>query len=149
MAKPEWGTKRTCQSCGVPFYDLKKKNIECPKCGAAFNPNPPAKPKRPTPTPSTPKPEEEKPPVPAEGESKPSLPDKGDDGGDSVKISAPDVSDDGEVDGLEVDGELDGVDEETGDDEDSLIEDTSDLGTEDDDMSEVKEHIDDGVEDKN
>ena len=33
--------------------------------------------------------------------------------------------------------------------DDKLIEDTSDLGENDDDMSEVKEHIDDGVEDKN
>ena len=38
------------------------------------------------------------------------------------------------------------VDDEGKDDE--LIEDTSDLGEDDDDMSEVKEHIDDGVEDK-
>ncbi len=49
MAKSEWGEKRTCQSCGAPFYDLKKKNIECPKCGAAFVLVPPAKPQRPPP----------------------------------------------------------------------------------------------------
>lgn len=38
MSKPEWGTKRTCQSCGAHFYDLRKDNIVCPKCGAAYDP---------------------------------------------------------------------------------------------------------------
>ncbi|WP_339852442.1 FYDLN acid domain-containing protein, partial [uncultured Nisaea sp.] len=32
MAKPEWGIKRTCQSCGARFYDLMKSPIVCPKC---------------------------------------------------------------------------------------------------------------------
>lgn len=38
MAKPEWGTKRICQSCNAPFYDLKRDPIVCPKCGAVFDP---------------------------------------------------------------------------------------------------------------
>lgn len=33
MSKPEWGIKRTCQSCGTRFYDLKRTPIVCPKCG--------------------------------------------------------------------------------------------------------------------
>ncbi|MGE0660792.1 MAG: TIGR02300 family protein [Reyranellaceae bacterium] len=33
MSKPEWGVKRTCQSCAVRFYDLKRTPIVCPKCG--------------------------------------------------------------------------------------------------------------------
>lgn len=33
MAKPEWGTKRTCLQCGEHFYDLKKDPIKCPHCG--------------------------------------------------------------------------------------------------------------------
>ena len=32
MAKPSWGNKRTC-NCGIRFYDLNKKQIECPGCG--------------------------------------------------------------------------------------------------------------------
>lgn len=32
MAKPEWGTKRTCTHCGARFYDLNKRPIICPKC---------------------------------------------------------------------------------------------------------------------
>lgn len=46
MAKPEWGTKRTCQSCGAPFYDLNKKPIVCPKCGANYDIESQARPKR-------------------------------------------------------------------------------------------------------
>lgn len=38
MAKPEWGTKRICQSCGAPFYDLRRDPIICPKCDATFDP---------------------------------------------------------------------------------------------------------------
>ncbi len=37
MAKAQWGLKRTCQSCGVRFYDLGRAPIVCPKCGAAFD----------------------------------------------------------------------------------------------------------------
>jgi uncharacterized protein (TIGR02300 family) len=36
LAKPEWGTKRLCQSCGAKFYDLLRSPITCPKCGAVF-----------------------------------------------------------------------------------------------------------------
>jgi uncharacterized protein (TIGR02300 family) len=28
-----WGVKRTCNACGVRFYDLRKSPIICPKCG--------------------------------------------------------------------------------------------------------------------
>lgn len=37
MAKPEWGTKRTCLSCGAKFYDLLRSPILCPACGAEFD----------------------------------------------------------------------------------------------------------------
>jgi uncharacterized protein (TIGR02300 family) len=38
VSKPEWGTKRTCQSCAAHFYDLRKDPIVCPKCGATYDP---------------------------------------------------------------------------------------------------------------
>ena len=38
MAKPEWGKKRTCQSCGTKYYDLNKTPMICPSCGAEFDP---------------------------------------------------------------------------------------------------------------
>ncbi len=47
MAKPEWGMKRHCASCGAAFYDLKKDPIVCPKCGVTFQPDAVLKPRRP------------------------------------------------------------------------------------------------------
>lgn len=38
LAKPEWGTKRQCTSCGARFYDLMKPEIACPKCGTVYDP---------------------------------------------------------------------------------------------------------------
>ncbi len=38
MSKPEWGTKRICQSCAAQFYDMRKSPIICPKCKATYNP---------------------------------------------------------------------------------------------------------------
>ena len=37
MAKPEWGTKRICQSCAARFYDFGRSPIICPACGATFD----------------------------------------------------------------------------------------------------------------
>jgi uncharacterized protein (TIGR02300 family) len=37
LAKPEWGTKRICQSCGARFYDFGRSPITCPACGAVFD----------------------------------------------------------------------------------------------------------------
>ena len=37
MVKPEWGTKRKCLSCGASFYDMRKKQFVCPKCGAEYD----------------------------------------------------------------------------------------------------------------
>ena len=36
MVKASWGTKRTC-TCSARFYDLNKKEIECPSCGETIN----------------------------------------------------------------------------------------------------------------
>lgn len=38
VAKPEWGHKRMCLSCGARFYDLNRNPITCPKCGSEFDP---------------------------------------------------------------------------------------------------------------
>ena len=38
MVKASWGSKRTCPcGNGVRFYDLNKKEIECPSCGENIN----------------------------------------------------------------------------------------------------------------
>ena len=122
MAKPEWGTKRICQGCDNPFYDLNKKNIECPSCGATFDLTPLTKTRRPTP--STPKPKEEKPIVPTELE--------GDNKDEFLDSDTPN---------------LDGNVEDDDDDDDSLIEDTSDLGSTDDELPKIKEPSKYGTED--
>lgn len=50
MAKPEWGTKRTCPKCGERFYDLQKPSpLECVACGATFEPEVVLKSKQPVP----------------------------------------------------------------------------------------------------
>src|SRR5690242_11034042 len=72
VTKPEWGTKRTCQSCGAHFYDLRKDPIHCPKCGATYDPEAILKSRRRTPekvvTPVKPV-KEELPDVEADAES--------------------------------------------------------------------------------
>ncbi len=57
MAKPEWGTKRLCRSCGARFYDLRRDPIVCPKCDAAADPEPAGKPRRSTTPQPAPKPQ--------------------------------------------------------------------------------------------
>jgi len=38
VAKPEWGKKHLCPSCGTKFYDLKRSPITCPSCGTKVEP---------------------------------------------------------------------------------------------------------------
>ncbi len=37
MVKPEWGVKRKCLACGASFYDMRKKQFTCPKCGIEYD----------------------------------------------------------------------------------------------------------------
>jgi len=46
LAKPEWGTKRICESCGAKFYDLRRDPILCPGCGTQYSPTLTARQKR-------------------------------------------------------------------------------------------------------
>ena len=46
MAKPEWGKKRLCPSCGTKFYDLRKSPPACPSCGETVDVEAPVKSKR-------------------------------------------------------------------------------------------------------
>ena len=40
MAKPEWGTKRTCPHCGTRFYDLGNDDpVHCIACEKEFQPD--------------------------------------------------------------------------------------------------------------
>ena len=38
MAKADLGTKRACLACGMRFYDFSRSPIQCPGCGAEFDP---------------------------------------------------------------------------------------------------------------
>ncbi len=50
MAKPEWGTKRTCPNCGTRFYDLGKEDpVTCIECGNTWSTEPVLKSKQPIP----------------------------------------------------------------------------------------------------
>lgn len=44
MPAKELGTKHTCFKCGTRFYDLKKPEPLCPKCGADQRQSPASKP---------------------------------------------------------------------------------------------------------
>ncbi|MDR2681536.1 MAG: TIGR02300 family protein [Holosporaceae bacterium] len=38
LANRKWGIKRVCQACNIRFYDFNKSPINCPTCGALFDP---------------------------------------------------------------------------------------------------------------
>ena len=113
VTKPNWGLKRTCQSCGARFYDLSKDPIVCPKCGVEFDPEAVWKTKR-AKAPPAPRPVPQ--PAPAEAESE-------------------------ELEPIEeevVEGEAEAEEKE-----DEVIEDTSELGEDDEDVAEVVDNVDD------
>lgn len=114
MAKPEWGTKRVCQSCGTRFYDLMRTPCTCPKCGAAVETEVVFKPRRQS----------------AESRAAAKL-------APAAEIGVPEgeeleVADEEEAEGTPAEAE-----------DDALMEDVADLGEDDDDMAEVMEHLDD------
>lgn len=111
MAKPEWGLKRICLGCGARFYDMKRDPINCPKCDARFDPTAVTRPRR-----------SRAAAVAAADAAK--------------KVEAEAKNSDS--DDAELDTDLDvGVED---DEDDPLIEDTSDLN-EEDDVSGVIERV--------
>jgi uncharacterized protein (TIGR02300 family) len=110
VAKPEWGVKRLCQSCATKFYDLSRSPIACPQCGARFDPEALLKSRRSRPT-AAPKPA--KPPASAPEADKP----------EADKTESPDKS--SAEPGEEDQSPKDTADD---DDDDSVIQDTSELG---------------------
>ncbi|MCX7338731.1 MAG: TIGR02300 family protein [Alphaproteobacteria bacterium] len=104
--KLEWGSKRTCQGCGVRFYDLQKIPAACPKCGVVFELQTSSRGRRKN--------------AAADAAKEIAL------GIDEIVL----VDDIDHIDGLDSGAESD-VD---------LIEDTSDLGGDLDDLSDVMDH---------
>ncbi len=115
MAKPEWGTKRICPSCGARYYDLRKDPPTCPTCAAEFDPEALLKSRRAR-------------PIPADDVKKSSLPLGG---GLGVGVDDEVV----ELEDAESVLPVEDIGEDAEDEEDVLIEDTSELG--EDDMGEV------------
>ncbi|MCW5700414.1 MAG: FYDLN acid domain-containing protein [Rhodospirillales bacterium] len=142
MAKPEWGTKRTCHNCGARFYDLRREQIVCPTCNTVHDTERQPRTRR---SGGGPKPSTVTPTTPAKPKSSVTV--LADDGADDDTIE--DVGDDfvedvDDDDDSGDDDDIENMDQENRD----LIEDTSDLGEDDDDIGEVIEHIDDDVEDR-
>ena len=120
MAKPEWGLKRACQSCGARFYDLKRDPIICPKCETVFDPLANLRPRRTrVVAEAAPKPEAKPKPKP-----KPKPEPVVEDDADAALAKVEDLDD------------AAAAPDDDADDE-SPIEDASELGEDEDDISEV------------
>lgn len=116
MAKPEWGTKRICPSCGTRYYDLMREPIICPKCSTPFDPEAFLRARR------------SRPALVAERELEP--------------IGTEEIDADLETEEIEETEEEEAVALEEGEEEDEeLIEDASELGEDQDDMAEVIDNV--------
>ena len=113
MAKPEWGTKRICPSCGTRYYDLLREQVVCPKCSTPYDPEAFLKARR------------SRPVAPVERELAPV-------GDVDAEVEDTEVVEDEEALPL-----AEGEEEE----EEELIEDASELGEDEDDMAEVIDNV--------
>ena len=119
MAKPEWGTKRICPSCGTRYYDLMHDPVVCPKCSTPFDPEAFLKARR------------ARPAAPVERELEPVGPEEID---ADIEVE--------EAEAVEEEEEEEGVPlEEAEEEEEELIEDASELGEDEDDMAEVIDNV--------
>ena len=119
MAKPEWGTKRICPSCGTRYYDLLREPVICPKCGTPFDPEAFLKSRR------------ARPATPIEKEVEP--------------VGAEEIDPDLETEEAEPaeEGEEAVPLEEAEEEDEEVLEDASELGEDEDDMAEVIENVED------
>jgi uncharacterized protein (TIGR02300 family) len=128
MAKPEWGIKRICPSCGSRYYDMKKEPPVCPSCGTIFDPEALLKSRRARPLPA-----EDTKKAPPKRDAEEALDTEVEEGLDEVAEDV--VDDDADVaDDLDADD----VDDTVGDDADVLLEDADEL----DDGDDVGEVVD-------
>ena len=114
MAKPEWGTKRICPSCGTRYYDLLRESVICPKCSTPYDPEAFLKARR------------SRPALPVEKELAPV--------GDEAEIEVEDAEVVEDEEALPL---AEGEEEE----EEELIEDASELGEDEYDMAEVIDNV--------
>jgi uncharacterized protein (TIGR02300 family) len=117
VAKPEWGTKRICPSCGTRYYDLMREQVICPRCSTPFDAEAFLKARR------------SRPVAPIEKEVVPA---------GAGEVDAETETDDiEEVEDDEAVPIADGEDEE----DEELMEDASELGEDEDDMAEVIDNV--------
>lgn len=126
MAKPEWGIKRICPSCGSRYYDMKKEPPVCPSCGTVFDPEALLKSRR-----ARPMPVEDTKKVAVKRDDEEALDTESEEELD-VATAELDESDVDVSDDLDTEGVADSV----GEDEDVLLEDADELD-DGDDMGEV------------
>ena len=124
MAKPAWGIKRACQSCGAMFYDMRRTPITCPKCDAEFVPEPPSRSRRATSAPVT---------------AKDAAPAKESESG-KVESGADDLDIGGDPEAAGVDE----VEVDDAEDEEDVMEDTSDIDEDDVDIGIEKPRAEEG-----
>jgi uncharacterized protein (TIGR02300 family) len=119
LAKPEWGTKRICPSCGTRYYDLLHDPVICPKCSTPYDPEAFLKSRR------------SRPAAPVEKELAP--------------VAGEDIDADIETEDVEAAEEEDDAlpIEEAEEEDEELIEDASELGEDEDDMAEVIDNVED------
>jgi uncharacterized protein (TIGR02300 family) len=119
VAKPEWGTKRICPSCGARYYDLLRDPVVCPKCSTPYDPEAFLKSRRARPA---------------------AVADK-----EIAPVGAEEVEGELEADESEAaEEEEEAVPLEEAEEEDEeILEDASDLGEDEDDMAEVIENVED------
>jgi len=116
VTKAKWGTKLTCQNCGAKFYDMKKKQPVCPKCETEYVPE---KSKTRRATAAAPATEAAPKPSPETTEST--------EGNEVI---------------LETDLEDDILEDDSESGDNSVMEDTSDIGGDEDDIGEVISSVD-------
>ena len=123
VAKPEWGSKRICPSCGARYYDLLREPVICPKCATPFDAEAFLKSRRTRPAP------------PVEKELEPVGADEIDAEGETEEAEAAEEEEDAEE--AEEAVPLEEAEEE----DEELLEDASELGEDEDDMAEVIENV--------
>lgn len=140
MVKADWGTKRICPNCGARYYDMRRMPITCPKCGAPFDLEALARPRKtrgaPVPAPVP----EEVVPI-ADEELEADLAAEPEESGAVVEVPVA-VPAAAAVEGEEAEAE-EGEAGEKEEEEEEVIEDASELGEDEDDMAEVIENVDD------
>ena len=118
MAKPEWGTKRICPSCGTRYYDLLREPVVCPKCSTPFDPEAFLKSRRARPAP------------PVEKELEPVGADELD---TDLETEEAEIAEEEEEKAVPL--------EEAEEEDEELLEDASELGEDEDDMAEVIDNV--------